>query len=323
MMQPNEDQLLRGGCKKSERFTRNDLAQLDGEQIYQFRKRVKAARKEALIEVRKSWADAVNAELTPRGIDLISHLSYEARGIDKPAGVHLSPSVRALAARGVMSPSVLIALETEKRRSDVISRRLEKEKSESSTRDAETVVDRTVSRDKINAGEQPSESSGDDGKTAGSHAPKTFSQPAGTPSGDSKGFERIDQLHLGRDGVYYFDSHACSISPLVRVHRDGYDRAAWFINGRQGYVAIEQTGGGIGIPELRSLTDEQLGTLLRSVDKTGDGLILKGTEAELTRAAKICDDLGIKHNVPPVNKSNFQGVTSAPRLEKENFAPVF
>lgn len=78
MCSPSADKIAEGGCKKSERFTRNDLEQWEGESRKKYLKRVRVARKFAVREIRQSFADMTNHFLDKNGYaERVSSLSYK------------------------------------------------------------------------------------------------------------------------------------------------------------------------------------------------------------------------------------------------------
>ncbi|MHB1115174.1 relaxase/mobilization nuclease domain-containing protein [Sideroxydans sp.] len=103
-------------------------------------------------------------------------------------------------------------------------------------------------------------------------------------------------LDNGSDLRQYFDNLPCGVRSsqgLIRVHNAGFKTPAWFVAGNVSPVAIGRSDGGITFPQHKRLTDEQLGELIKSV---GDPVELFGDDAYLERAARICDQLGVKYD---------------------------
>jgi len=80
-------------------FSRHDASRPQGTGA---RKSEALKSKEWLYDVRKTWAESINRELERKGIcQRVSHLSLEARGIDREPNIHIGPNVLAMARRGV------------------------------------------------------------------------------------------------------------------------------------------------------------------------------------------------------------------------------
>ena len=89
------------GIKRSPEqwFSRHDASRPQGTGA---RKTEALKSKEWLVQTRETWAEFINRELERKGIhQRVSHLSLEARGIDREPNKHIGPDVLAMARRGV------------------------------------------------------------------------------------------------------------------------------------------------------------------------------------------------------------------------------
>lgn len=280
----NSKQPERGGCKKSERFTCNDLPRLAGEGLNDYKRRQREKRKAVMQEIRASWATELNVQLAPKGITLVSHLSNEARGINKAPGVHLGRKALGLMKRGVV-PGRLLEVEVieERRREYVSRRRSHKESAEN----APGLVDRTIPRERKNpdyeVGETTNRSVEGGGGRNARHGRKTVLST-----------QNLDSGHRLRS---YFDSLACGIRPVVKIHRPEFENPAYFVDGCPHPIAYGRTDGGVSIPRPQDVSDEHLGVLLLEVAGENMAVEITGPDEFRWCCANICDRLGIKHNV--------------------------
>lgn len=289
IVQPTPDQIANSGCKKSDRFTGNHLVQEPGEPVFDYKKRVKKIRKAALVEVRASWADAINAVL-PAHVERVSHLSNEARGLDKPASAHVSRAVRGMAKRGIKSPQLAVVAELEDRRAYVISERLAADRAakvgevrgenQSAARSAEARYIENASQKFHDVREAPAFRTKTD--TEKSVAAHPFI---------------VRQLDMGRQMQKYFDGLPCTICPLVKVHNPGFETPAYFAPGNNlKPVAYGRTDGGIVVPEPTKITDEQIRQLLVEVAGSSGAVELFGDATWQARCSAIAGRMGLKTN---------------------------
>ncbi|MFA5372226.1 MAG: MobA/MobL family protein [Sideroxydans sp.] len=274
----------RGGCKKSERFTCNDLPKLAGEGLNDYKRRQRKKRKTVMQEIRGSWAAALNAQLAPRGIALVSHLSNEARGIDEAPGVHIGRKALGLMKRGVIPDRLLeVEIIEERRRDHVSRRRYQKESAENTS----GLVDRAAegkSEDSVRGIEEAAKRAPNNGREKNQrHGTKTVLS-----------IENLDSGHQLRS---YFDSLACGIRPVVKIHRPEFENPAYFVDGVRQPIAFGRTDGGVSIPRPQDISDDHLAALLLAVAGKGMAVEVTGTDEFRLRCASLCEHLGIKHDV--------------------------
>jgi hypothetical protein len=102
----------KGGCKKSIRFSGGELSD-------------RAQQKRNVEAIRESWAQMTNQHLARhKHLASIDHRSNEARRLHEPAGVHMGKKALGMEKRGIVSSRRSFAIEIEKRRQYVISKRL-------------------------------------------------------------------------------------------------------------------------------------------------------------------------------------------------------
>lgn len=289
----------KGGCKKDDRYTGNWLPRGPGESKKDYDKRRKVVGTDAVKSVRASWADAVNRHIVPLGIEPISSLSNEARGIEKAPSTHIGRKALAMAKKGIIGDRISEAIELEERRAYVITRKAnQRGKSETDQGVRQTLVGRTVRQSQqVQAGrpEQIGE------EIAGTPLQIRSESRAGNQEigradhGNGRGCTELDIGHLNH---LYDNSGSSGAAPVVKVHTPGFKVPAYFstTDFTRKPIAIGLDGGGFTLVKDASPTDEQLTELI--LDAAGperERLELFGDAEWLMRTSKMCERLGIEY----------------------------
>jgi len=289
----------KGGCKKEDRYTGNWLPRGESESKKSYDKRRKLAGTEAVKAVRASWADAVNRHIVPLGIEPISSLSNEERGIEKAPSTHIGRKALALAKKGIIGDRISEAIELEERRAHVISRKAnQRSKPDSNPGHCQTAIDRTVrqtqqvpARRSEGNGAEATEihlGIGDEGLEGNSSRRKT----------NHEGARRCTALDIGNLHHFYGITVRNGAAPVVKVHTPGFRVPAYFSTEdfARKPIAIGLDGGGFTLVKDARLTDEQLAELI--LDAAGserEHLELFGDAEWLMRASKMCELLGLEY----------------------------
>lgn len=280
----NSKQPERGGCRKSERFTCNDLPKFAGEGLNDYKRRQRKKRKAVMQEIRASWATALNAQLAPKGISLVSHLSNEARGIEEAPSVHIGRKALGLMKRGVIPDRLLeVEMIEERRKVHVARRRTQREAAENAPELAGRTVPGEPKEPDYEVGKTTNRSVEEDGTRDTRHGNKTVLAT-----------QNLDSGHQLRS---YFDSLACGIRPVVKIHRPEFENPAYFADGVKQPIAFGRTDGGVSIPRPQDISDDHLAALLLAVAGKGMAVEVTGTDEFRRRCASLCEHLGIKHDV--------------------------
>jgi hypothetical protein len=271
-----------GGCKKSTRFTCNDLPKA-GMDTREYMNAVRAARRQALRDIRASWAAQINTTLERHGHpERVDSRSNKERGIAVAPGAHVGKNALALIKKGLVPDRLSQLIELEQRSEYVTRQRFKSQP----TIGCAPAVDRAVQPIKQN--------SNSNRKTAPASTERN-----GKPSASQteRGFERVENIDVGELGGINFDSHPNHFNPIKKIHLAGYKRPAYFSKGRSAPVALGRAGGGIAIPHPSSIDDEQLAELLKQVAEGGERIEINGTEEFKERVALLADQYNIKHNL--------------------------
>jgi len=289
----------KGGCKKEDRFTGNWIPRRTGESKKDYDKRRKTAGADAVKSVRASWADAVNRHIVPLGIEPISSLSNEARGIEKAPSTHIGRKALAMAKKGIIGNRINEAIELEERRAYVIARKAnQRGQSETDRGDRQTVVDRTARQaQQVQAGR--SEQNGKE--VAGVHQEIRAECHQGNQEVRNANREcgrKRRALDIGRLNNFHDNSVGSGAAPVVKIHTPGFAVPAYFSSGdlTRKPIAIGLDGGGFTLVKNAKPTDEQLAELI--LDAAGperERLELFGDAEWLMRASKMCDLLGLEY----------------------------
>jgi hypothetical protein len=283
----NRMQPENGGCRKSERFTCNDLPKLAGEHVKDYMRRLRKQRKTVIQEIRKSWADALNARLEPKGIPAVSHLSHEARGLDAAPSSHVGRKGLGMMKRGIEPDRLVEVEEIENRKREYVAiRRTEKQAAE----DAKRLADRTLQRKQQGHGNEAGQAESGVNFGAGQKA-QIRNQRTGR-----KTVLTTANLDAGNQLRGYFDSLTCGIRPVLKLHGPKYETPAYFVDGCPQPIAYGRTDGGVAIPRPQDITDQHLADLLLAVAGEGMAVEVAGTDEFKSRCARLCEHLGIRHD---------------------------
>jgi hypothetical protein len=240
----------KGGCKKSIRFSGGELSD-------------RAQQKRNVEAIREAWAQMTNQHLARHGhLASIDHRSNEARGIHEPASVHMGKKALGMEKRGIVSHRRSFAIEIEKRRQYVISKRL----SEIAERDR---VSHQQELDQRNS----QTNKGGAGPILKVAEQRVEDKRSTTPTG----FSHVEKL--GNRGAGWVDTVPNSIG-LARVHQTGFDYPAYFSSARprgSSPVAIAKKNGFIAVPDIR-LSDQELDAIITLGANSGTRIEAMGSK---------------------------------------------
>lgn len=250
----NAKEPAKGGCRKSTRFSGGEL-------------RDRAQQKLNVESIRAAWAKMCNEHLDKHGHSArIDHRTNEARGINTPAGVHMGRSAMGLEKRGIVSSRRGHALEIERRRENVISKRLAKIAERDRIKNQRELNSRDQQIHKV--GTHPVVQVDGQGTTSKRNA---------TP----RGFSHFE--NLGNRGVGWVSTVPCTLGAvgLSRVHKDGFEFPAYFSSARKlgsAPIAIERSDGFIVVPDVK-LSNEEVDAIIQLVAEGGTSIEVTGSEA--------------------------------------------